>query len=502
MLDLALIHPPSVYDFRKIPWKHYGPISDVVPSTPVFDMYPIGFFSLASYLEERGFKVGIYNLAARMVKDDNFNAEKLLKSIEARVYGIDLHWLVHAHGAIEIAKILKKQGKGPVILGGLSATYYWREILSKFEFIDYIVLGDTTEPVIEKFLEGKRVEELPNIAYRRNGIPVSTGLKFVPERLDNYAPKYGLLVKSMARTSIKNSTPYSLFFKYPITAVLQFKGCLLNCLTCGGSNYTFRTFFNRSKLGVKSVETVVQEVKELAERFKVTIFLIGDIRLPGKKYYEELLKRLHEEKIDNRVMFEFFTPPSQEVISEISKSVEQPIIQISPDAWEDDWRQVIGRNYTNQDLIKFLEKASPLVDRIDVYFMTGLPGQNLDSVKGFKNLVEEICKIENIEVFAAPLAPFVDPGSRAFVNPHEYGYNLLAKTLEEHRKLLLADEWFKMLNYETKWLKREEIALLSYNVVEKLYKIKLEKGIISEEEFKKLTESIKQARERRNKKLT
>ena len=43
-LDVALLHAPSVYDFRKMGYVHYGPISDVIPSKPIFDMYPAGFF--------------------------------------------------------------------------------------------------------------------------------------------------------------------------------------------------------------------------------------------------------------------------------------------------------------------------------------------------------------------------------------------------------------------------------------------------------------------------
>ena len=47
--DLILIHAPSVYDFRKESIL-YGPVSDLVPSTPVFEMYQIGFTTLAEYV--------------------------------------------------------------------------------------------------------------------------------------------------------------------------------------------------------------------------------------------------------------------------------------------------------------------------------------------------------------------------------------------------------------------------------------------------------------------
>ena len=44
--DLILLHPPSAYDFRRKTML-YGPISDVIPSSPIFEMYPIGFTSTA-----------------------------------------------------------------------------------------------------------------------------------------------------------------------------------------------------------------------------------------------------------------------------------------------------------------------------------------------------------------------------------------------------------------------------------------------------------------------
>jgi len=67
-IDLILLHPPSVYDFRERAIL-YGPISDLIPSSPVFEMYPLGFLTMTSYLEERGLIVRIVNLALRIIND-------------------------------------------------------------------------------------------------------------------------------------------------------------------------------------------------------------------------------------------------------------------------------------------------------------------------------------------------------------------------------------------------------------------------------------------------
>ena len=122
--DIAFIHPPSIYDFRKRNLKA-GPISDVVPSTPVFEMYPMGFLSMLSYLVPKGYNARISNVASMMVMSDKFDPVKYLKSLNTEIYGIDLHWLPHVHGAISIARIIKEfNPNARVLLGGFSASYF------------------------------------------------------------------------------------------------------------------------------------------------------------------------------------------------------------------------------------------------------------------------------------------------------------------------------------------------------------------------------------------
>ncbi|MDF1523174.1 MAG: hypothetical protein P1P87_10190, partial [Trueperaceae bacterium] len=95
-LDLLLLHAPSVYDFREKSIL-YGPVSDMVPSSVMFELYPIGFLTMAGYLEERGMRVRIANLALRMLQDRRFDVPRFLAKQKPRLIGIDLHWMPHCH---------------------------------------------------------------------------------------------------------------------------------------------------------------------------------------------------------------------------------------------------------------------------------------------------------------------------------------------------------------------------------------------------------------------
>ena len=63
-LDLVSLHAPSVYDFRER-FAMFGPICDLILSTPIFEMYPLGFVSMVGYLEQHGNHARIINLAVK-----------------------------------------------------------------------------------------------------------------------------------------------------------------------------------------------------------------------------------------------------------------------------------------------------------------------------------------------------------------------------------------------------------------------------------------------------
>ena len=71
------------------------------------------------------------------------------------------------------------------------------------------------------------------------------------------------------------------------------------------------------------------------------------------------------------------------------------------------------------------------------------------------------------------MGPFIDPGSRGFEEPERFGYRLFARTLEEHRQLLVQPTWEHILNYETQWMTRRELVDATYDAAERLNELKV-----------------------------
>jgi len=133
------------------------------------------------------------------------------------------------------------------------------------------------------------------------------GLTFIPTNLDLYRPNYKLLVKIFARSGVENSLPWANFMKRPIAAVLTYKGCMYNCVTCGGSQHAY-SLIGRRVFAVKKPATVVDEVRQITEWRKAPMFVAGDLQVLGRRYVEELAIALRQENLDAELIFEFFTP--------------------------------------------------------------------------------------------------------------------------------------------------------------------------------------------------
>jgi B12-binding domain/radical SAM domain protein len=503
MIDLVLLHPPSFYDFRKKPIL-WGPIADVIPSTPIFEMYPIGFVTLSQFLEKNGYKVRIINVGLKMLMDKNYDAEKEIKKINPKAFGIDLHWLPHAQGGLKLAEIIKKyHPETPVIFGGLSASYYHKELI-EYPEVDFVVRGDSTEePLLRvmKALDNHRdFSDIPNLTYRDENAEIKVNpLTWVPEDLNQVFVDYSRISESLRRD--KDSLgylPFKGWESYPISTVLTCRGCTYNCPSCGGSSRSYHNICKRKKPAYRDPELVIKDIKSARFFVKGPIFVVGDIRQPGEEYAYSLLSLIKKERIENHLVFEFFEIPSPDFIKRLGAHVKNFNIQLSPEDQNKDVRRFFRSQFDNNRLEEAINGASDSeCKKLDLFFMIGLSGQTpeavLDTIKYCDHLLNEFNQRRFLFPYISPLAPFIDPGSAVFENPTDFGYEIFFRSLEEHRKALALPSWKYMLNYQTQWMDRNQIVEISYKAALELNRIKFKHGIISSQEFRKMEKRAEQS---------
>jgi len=462
-------------------------------------MYPIGFSSIAEHLERNGIRVRIVNLALRMLKDQNFDAERLIAKLKPRAFGIDLHWLPHAHGSLEVAALCKKyHPEIPVIFGGYSSSYFHEELI-RYPQVDFVLRGDSAEEPLRRLLlslrDNRPSAEIPNLTWKDGDGSVRVNpLTHVLPDLDEYLNNYSNLFRSALRyLDVRSLIPIHDWWEYPITAVMTCRGCTHNCTICGGSRFALRESYSRETCAYRSPEKVAADILAIAGYTNAPIFVVGDLRQAGDSYASAVLSGLKAVRPCNAVVLELFTPAPESYFKEVAAALPNFNFEISPESHDEEVRRASGKFYGNEAMENSIRFALDQgCSKFDVFFMIGVPRQTSRSVMETIDYCGHLMKTfgRRLNPFISPLAPFLDPGSMAFENAEEIGYRIFCKTLEDYRQALLAPSWKYTLSYETRWMTRAEIVDSTYQAGLRLNRLKKEYGLVGGETAEKTEKRV------------
>jgi B12-binding domain/radical SAM domain protein len=488
-IDLVLLHAPSVYDFRERSIMS-GPVSDMVPSTPAFEMYPLGFTTMAEYLERHGYKARIVNLAVLMLNRPGFDVERAIREMDPVAFGIDLHWMPHAHGSIEIARICKRHHPDtPVIFGGLTSSYFHEEVAS-YPCVDYVLRGDSTEEPLRRLMSAIRghgsVADIPNLTWKGADGSINVNeLSWVPADMDDISLDYSFAMRGVIRyRDMMGSVPFKDWLSYPVCASLTCRGCTHDCVTCGGSASAFRNHFGRDRVAFRDPELLVHDITHIQKYIPGPIFVLNDFLQAGPDYIEAFVRGLGRIGLRNPIGFEFFRPPEEDFYAFLDEHLPDYSVEISVESHDDAVRAAFGKgHYTTEQVEESIRAALRNgCKRFDLYFMTGIPTQTAESVletgEYVKGLYDRTGNDARLLPFISPMAPFLDPGSKVFDDPGKYGYTLKAHTLEEHRQLLLEPSWRHIMNYESDAMTPGELVESTYQAAVDINRVKVGVGAV------------------------
>ena len=475
--DMILVHAPSVYDFRKMDDVLFAYLSnsDSVHISPIFEMPPVGIFAIKQHLQKCGYTAEFFNVASQMLRDAEFDVEEFFKNAPADYIGIDLHWQVHAHGALELFKLYKQiHPAAKTVVGGIASTYYHEELI-QYPQVDYVVRGYDTLLPIQQLLAAKNspdaLKEVQNLTWKSDNEVQVNPLSYVPRVLSSAVDWTKVLSGDR-----KGMTPYNI--------VIPQAGCEYGCRWCGGSRYFFKKYMGLDN-GVarvqKSPEALKAELASIAQatRGGHTITMI-DFWHEYPALFEAGTDVFVDDKIDC-VHFSLHRLPTVEKGRKMAGPC-RAVIELSPDSHDLEVAKASGRGkYTMQQMEDFMDALIDDVYSFEIYFMLGLPKQTaaniMETVDYCGHLLEKY-KGKSVTPYICPMLPFLDSGSEIYDNAEEWGYKIFHRTLEDHRRALVSMNWRDRLNYETKWLSRGELVDISYEAVRALTGLKEKYGVM------------------------
>jgi clorobiocin/coumermycin A biosynthesis protein CloN6/CouN6 len=478
--DLFLLHAPSVFDFRERDDMLFAYLSDSdsVNVTSIYEMYPIGWFSIKQYLADRGLDTKIVNVASLMLQYPELDIRKLLGRLEAPIFGFDLHWMTQCYGAIELAALLKEVHPDALtIFGGISATYFAKQLI-EYPSVDVVVQGyDTLEPVAElvgRVRRGSRdFRSIPNLLFKPGGEIESTGFTHKPASRYNDVPNDWSYYREAPDAGPSVS---KLIMTLPNT------GCAHDCGWCGGSRFAYRNIMEVHKTLIqKDHDHIIQELRTMKETAKRTSIYALQCYSENKVRMHQYLDAVKEVGY-NSVSFEQFTLTPADTLQKMGESTNA-YIMLSPESHDPKISKAAGRGtYSMDQMEAWIPRALDAgVKGIMIWFFIGMPYQDrqsvMDTVAYSERLIRKFGGWQALPLIC-PMVPFLDPGCRFFEEPDQNGYRIYHHTLEEHRQAMIAPLWHRRLNYETRWLDRRQLQDVSYEAIRRLVEIKGEYGVL------------------------
>ena len=496
--DLFLLHAPSVYDFRERDDMLFAYLSDSdsVNVTSIYEMYPIGWFSIKQRLADHGFDTKIVNVASLMLQYPELDVRRLLRGLEAPIFGFDLHWMTQCNGAIELAAVLKQEHPDALtIFGGISATYYAKQLIT-YPSVDVVVQGyDTLDPVTELVAKvvrggGRDFGSIPNLLYKVDGDVQSSGFTHKPAA--NY-------------NNVRNDWSYYRDAPSPspltskLIMTLPNTGCAHDCGWCGGSKFAYRNIMEvRKTLIQKDHDLVVEELRTMGEAAKRTSIYALQSYTEGKGRMHAYLDAVKEVGY-NSVSFEQFNLTPADTLKKMGESTDA-YIMLSPESHDPRISAAAGRGtYTMEQMEEWIPRALDAgVKGVMVWFFIGMPYQDrqsvMDTVAYSERLIRKFGGWKALPLIC-PMVPFLDPGCRFFEQPEQHGYRIFHRTLEEHRQAMVEPLWHRRLNYETRWLSRRQVQDVSYEAIARLVEIKGEHGVLPAEFCQAILKTIDETRQ-------
>ncbi len=457
--DLLLLHAPAFFDFRNrrdIYFPFLGTSGDV-PITPLYEYFPIGFKMLHRHLTALGHSVKIINLSTVLLRYPAIDIGALIAALDVRLLGIDLHWMVHVQGSLELAKIVKSQRPDILtIFGGISSTYYAEELV-RYPFVDMVMKGyDTLKPMDELLVALKKGTEdlshIPNLLWKSSG-------SVHQNQYDHKPSSYGIGIDwtDMHHDQVSQSMPILEFLS------TQNAGCAYHCGWCGGSRDAFkRVFDTKPSILRKSKEELAFEfnsVQSVAGCDKFHFYAVGSYNEP-RSGMEGFLDLVAQTKLKSISYEQFFLTP-EPILKRMAEANKNTTITLSPESHDIRVSKLSGRGtYINEELERWLVRALELgIRNIDVWYFIGMPEQDEKSVMQTVEYCARLVKLfkgKGVNPMLCPMIPFLDPASNFFEYPEQNGYRLFSRTAEEHRRSMERASLINRINYETKWLRREE----------------------------------------------
>ncbi len=393
-----------------------------------YPLFPIGFIPMASVLS-REFDVRIVNLPLeKALSRAHFDVETFLRqSFESKIVAIDLHFWVHSYDSIQLAKLCKEINPNClVVLGGYTASFFSREIMMKFPFVDVVIRGDGEIPILSlanNHLGGKSIRDVPNSVVREDGKIHENPISYTPDSLDDlnftdvsllehWEDHLWLYTKPTKYDPSRGDTVFN-----PWLSIAR--GCKFNCSFCGGTNEAQWLCAGRRGISLRSPEKVVEDISFLESVGVRAIEFSHGPSIVGEKNFSEILSLMRKEAVDIKGAMELWQLPTIDFMKGLERSFSDLMFRVNFGSGSEEVRRLNrGISTSNRDFLKLLDACMDLDIDCHVFFSSNLPFESKETFNDTLKLMERLVEKGITNISCGNLS--IEPASPIFMYPKKY----------------------------------------------------------------------------------
>lgn len=353
---ILLIYPPSPVMNREDRCQQPTKELLVIPPLP-----PLDLMYMASVAEQAGLEAKIRDYS----QDGDF--EKDLKDFQPDYLVINIATPTLEHDLEAVKKAKELCPNIVTIAKGAAFLTLGMAILEEHKYLDIGILGETEE-TLREILECREKSEILGIYYHDDLLIKFTGKRPFIEDLDTIPfPARHLVDNSIYRRPDNNKVQ---------ATIKVSRGCPFHCFFC------LATPVSGAKVRRRSVENIIQEIKECVDKYNITNFLFwSDIFNLDRKWVFDLCQAIIDSGL--KITWSANTRADTADLEMAKKMYESGcrLVSIGVESGSQYMLDKMGKKITLDDIRKTVKIFKKAKIRIYNYFVIGLPWEDEDTVE-------------------------------------------------------------------------------------------------------------------------
>lgn len=366
---IFFVYPPSVIMNREDRCQQPTGDTVIIPPLP-----PVDMMSLSAIAKKRGYETKFkdYSLKNETVYDflrdlRTYRPDFLVINVASTVLEKDLSILAQAHDLLEDTVVIVK---------GAVFNFNSYSIMQQYPEIDIALRGEI-EPAFDEIIQYNDMKTIEGITYQIDNKIVSTSDRELADNLDN--------LPIPDRDIVDNSIYVRPDTREPQTIIRVSKGCPNNCFFC------LATPLNGKIVRYRSVELVIQEIKQCIEKYNIRNFIFwSDLFNANKNWVQRLCRSIIEENLKINFSANTRVDTLDNETLTLMKKAGCNLISMGIESGSQEILDKMGKKINLEQIKQAVEMINKEKIQIYAYYVIGLPWETKETIETTFKFAKEL----------------------------------------------------------------------------------------------------------------